>query len=434
MKLLMNRYEKSERILNLGMVVPFTNTERINFGCPKLWAFGNVENYDENHPSEAITYGVLWHAFLEMLLKQMRDHDRALTTDELLCIVDADLRPLIENGILEIGGEDFLQECLMFGKCEDMFLRIRNGVVGWMLSWKSIMEDYRVLDIEITVAAPVMQRDDNPKWGEKKYFHVPRFDFYVVEEEDHIRPARTGEANIANKMKLPFWKVGKIDVLLECRRTGDLWICDHKTSSSPSSFESNIPFDIQLPSYAYLLEWEINHGELQKYKGKKVAGLFYDIVKSKITSKPKLLKNGQLSLAKNVNIASFMFEETIKEHKLGISKYASHIQYLKNNVDPKLYVHRFVHLTKSDIDRCGAEDFAIACQIAEKRSQLVNINKYTYNHDFNVIAHRYPLCTKYGNCRFSSICVANNHPAVIGINSNSKVKWVAENKTNSFPF
>ena len=424
MILIMKRYQDCQRIKDLGMVVPFTNSERMNFACPRLWTLSNVECFDEDHHSDAITYGTIWHSFLEMILLEMRDNDSTLSEERLLQIVDTQLKSFIENELIEIGGDGYLQEYIMFDKLDDVFVRIRNGVIGWMVSWVSVMDDYRILEIELPIAAPVIDQ----------FGDIARFDFFVVNEGEFLRPACSSEAVTAQKMRLPFWKVGKADVLLECRRTGDLWVCDHKTTSVPSSFDSAIPYDIQLPSYAYLLQYEIEKGALTKYKGKKIGGIFYDIVKSNISSQPKLLKKGGLSKAKNSGVCSWVYKQAVLKHKLPMSEYRNHITFLKNNVDARHFLHRFLHLTPSDLDRCSAEDYAIASQIAKKRSELVNINKYSYKADFNVIAYRFPLCQRYGNCRFSSICIANTHPAVITINSNPQIKWVASENKNEFPF
>lgn len=413
-KLIMDRYENEERIQDLGFVVPFTNSERMNFACPRLWTLGNVECFESMGHSDAITYGVIWHSLLETILYEIKTYDRVFSIDETMAMLDEILLPTIHRCLIDSGGEEYLNEYINFDKVEPLIDTLKTNVVGWMISWKDIIDSYRVLEIEVPVAAPVW----NPL-GE-----VAKFDVYVVEEDEGIRLARTSEAHKARKLRLPFWKVGKIDVVLQCRRTGKLWVCDHKTTSTPSSFDSSIPYDVQLPSYAYLLKYEIQNGSLTQYKDFDVGGIFYDVYKSSANSSPKILKSGKLSTAKNSAVPSWIFEKFVIEGGYPMSQYKNHIQYIKNNVDKRYYLHRFLHLLPSDIERCSAEDFAIATQIAKKRSELVNINKYTYKADFDTIAYRFPLCQRYGNCRFSSICVANNHPAVIDINRTPKVQWV----------
>ena len=413
-KLIMDRYENEDRIQNLGFVVPFTNSERMNFACPRLWTLGNVECFESEGHSDAITYGVIWHSLLETILREIKTYERAFSKEETEAILEEILIPTIHRCIIESGGDEYLDEYINFEKMEPLIETLQTNIIGWMISWVDIIHDYRVLEVEVPVCAPVW----NPL-GE-----IAKFDVYVVEEDDFIRLATTSEASVARKVRLPFWKVGKIDAILQCRKTGDLWVCDHKSTSAPSSFDSSIPFDVQLPSYAYLLEYEISKGELQKYKDFDVGGIFYDVYKSSANSTPKILKSGKLSTSKSSAVPSWIYEKAVKDNNLPMSEYKAHIQFIKNNVDKRYYLHRFLHLLPSDIERCSAEDFAIAKEMAKKRSELVNINKYTYKADFDTVAYRFPLCQRYGNCRFSSICDANNHPAVIGINRTPKVQWV----------
>ena len=65
MYLYYNRYEESERIKKLGRVMPFSNTERMNFACPRLWTYSHVQNYSVNEKSGALSYGIIWHTLLE---------------------------------------------------------------------------------------------------------------------------------------------------------------------------------------------------------------------------------------------------------------------------------------------------------------------------------------------------------------------------------
>ena len=413
-ELVMSRYEGDHHIRKLGFVLPITNSERMSFACPRLWSYSYVECFEDSGHSDAITYGVIWHKFLEILLSEMRLYDRVLSSAETLQIVDTYLGETIKECLIESGGDDLLTEYINFDKINPLYETIKTNIIGWMLSWKDIMDDYRVLEIELAVSSPIF--DDN---GDV-YHH----NGYIVEEEDHIRLATTGEEKVAKPVSIPFIKVGKIDVLLECRRTGDLWVCDHKTTSSPSSFDSSIPYDVQLPSYAFLLYYEINEGFLQKYKGRKVGGIFYDVYKSSVNNSPKLLKNGKLSTAKSSAVPSWIYEQAIHDNNLPISEYRNHLAYIKNNVDTRYYLHRFLHLLPSDLERCASEDYAIAEQISKKRSALVKIDQSSDADAFDVIAYRFPLCQRYGNCKFSSVCVANNHPSVIYLNKNPKIKWV----------
>ena len=415
----LERYDESDRIKKLGMVMPFSNTERSSFGCPRLWTLDYVQNYKTEEKSDALMYGVIWHCLLEKILLDVKQTDKLINCNDVAAFLNEHLTPTIENCYLSSGDASFLEEAMSFGKIEEIEQRVINALPGWVLSWQEVIKRFKVLEVELTLAAPVVDYN-----GEIKKFPV-----YVVEDGDTVRPARIGEGNKDNRKEIPYYKIGKIDCLLEERTTGDLWICDHKTSSSPSSYENSLTYDLQLPSYASLLDYEINDGELQQYKGKEITGVMYDICHSKISSIPKLLKSGKLSTAKNAGITSWIFEDAIEHYGLGKSQYKDHIEYLKNNVDTKKFMQRYYYVNEQDIERCASEDFGVASAMNRKRSQLA-MTEEDSKLEFDEIAYRYPVCQKYGNCKFSSICLADNHPSVIMDHKSDKINWLRNKPQN----
>ena len=406
-----NRYEESERIRNLGFVMPFSNTERMNFACPRLWTYSYVQNYNTDEKGEALSYGIIWHKLLEEILKLAQKQDRLMDEKELNEYISDNLGNIIEKYYLEMD-EEILNQNNLSGRTQDFFERIENAIIGWHRSWNEFMEQFKILDVEMVVCAPVLDPLGN----------IAKFPIYIIEEEDYIRPARIGESLKSKLINIPFYKVGKIDVLVQDRNTGDLWICDHKTSSSPSQYENMIAYDVQLPSYASLLEHEIMEGKLQHLQGNRIAGVIYDIAHSKIKGIPELLKSGKLSKAKNSGMTSWIMEAAIEKYGLSRREYSDHITYLINNTDKKRNYQRYFHLSQEDMDRCTDEDYGIAFTMATKRRQLVEISEDSIV-DFNAISYRYPICQKYGNCRFSSFCLANNQPSVIMMEQVDIIKW-----------
>lgn len=411
MKLLMKRYEDCENIQKLGMVIPFTNTDRMTFACPRLWSYQSIQNFVVDNKSSAISYGVVWHKLLEIILLESIE-ENFVSKDRLNEIVKNNLMSIIEAFYInEIGTEQYNMD-FQLGVIDDLKERIENAIVGWWMSWRSLMDDFNVLYVELPLASPVMNNDGD----------IAKFATYITKEEDFYRPSRIGEHEKSKLMNIPYFKIGKIDVLLEDKRTGDLWICDHKTSSSPSQFENGITFDVQLPSYASLLEWEKNKGILQHLKDRNIMGVVYDISSSKIKGIPALLKSGKLTKAKNSGIASWIYEDAVEKYNLPKKQYAEYIDYLRLNSDKNKNYQRFLYLTREDIDRCTDEDYGIALAMAEKRKKLVEINIDSVI-DYNAIAYRYPACQKYNSCAFSSFCLANNHPKDMMLEQNANIKW-----------
>lgn len=408
-----NRYDEFERVKSLGMVMPFTNTDRMNFGCPRLWAYNNIQNYVVGDKAEALSYGVIWHSLLEKILIEVKELDEMITEERLNEIVENDLSLIIQEFFLKEGSEDSYNQQLQFGKIDELEQRIKNAITGWWLSWCEFLKRFKVLAVEVPVCAPVIEPDGS----------VAKFPTYVVNAGEYFRPSRIGELEKSKLLNLSWVKLGKIDVLVEERCSGDLWICDHKTSSSPSLYENNIPFDVQLPSYASLLDYEKNWGSLTHLKDRKISGVIYDISNSKVKGIPELLKSGKLSKAKNAATPSWIYKKALEKYGLPLSQYKDHIEYLENNADPKKNFQRYYYLTEEDIDRCTDEDYGIALAMSNKRRSLVEISEDSFV-DFNSIAYRYPACQKYGNCTFSTFCLANNQPSVIDLENDDSIKWM----------
>ena len=415
-----NRYEDFGRIKSLGMVMPFTNTDRMNFGCPRLWSYNNIQNYVVNEKSEALSYGVIWHGLLEKILLEVKDKDQMVPKDRLNEILDNELGLIIQDFYLKEGNAEAYEQQIQFGTVQEIEDRIRNAVTGWWMSWKDFLKRFKVLEVELPVCAPVISPD-----GE-----IAKFPTYIVDVGEYSRPARVGELPMSKLVPMSWVKLGKIDVLVEERCSGDLWICDHKTSASPSSYENNIPFDVQLPSYASLLDYEINFGSLTHLKDKKISGVIYDISHSKIKGVPDLLKSGKLSKAKNAGTPSWIYQEAIEKYELPLSQYKDHLEYLKLNADPKKNFQRYYYLTEEDIDRCTDEDYGITSAMSSKRRSLVEISEDSFV-DFNSIAYRYPACQKYGNCTFSTFCLANNQPSVIDLDREDTIRWLTSESSET---
>jgi hypothetical protein len=410
-----NRYENYRRIRDLGMVVPFSNSERINFACPRLWSYKHVQNYRIDDKSEALSYGIIWHTLLEHILILTKESGSFMNLEETMEYVDTTLEPIIEAYYMDSENEDALNEQYLYGNIQEIKQRIHNAIPGWHKSWTEFLKKFKVLEVELAVCAPVLDIDGQ----------IALFPTYVMWKDEYVRPSRIGEMEESELLSLPYYKIGKIDALVEDMDTGELWICDHKTSGSPAQYENTINYDVQLPSYSSLLDYEINFGSLTHLAGKKIAGVIYDISHSKIKDIPELLKSGKLSKAKNAGTPSWIYERGIEKYDLPRSEYKDHLQYLRNNADPKKNYQRYFYLTQEDIDRCTDEDYGIAMNMSERRKRLVEISEDSIV-DYNAIAYRYPACQKYGNCTFSSFCLANTQPSVIELEMADHVRWSAE--------
>ena len=61
------RYE--EAFDGVGKAFVFTNSERSSMMCPRFWALEYVQNVKTTDRAQALSYGVIVHRLLELILK-----------------------------------------------------------------------------------------------------------------------------------------------------------------------------------------------------------------------------------------------------------------------------------------------------------------------------------------------------------------------------
>jgi hypothetical protein len=130
----------------------------------------------------------------------------------------------------------------------------------------------------------------------------------VVEDVDEngaevIRLARPGDEGW-RRVQWPWYFAGRVDLLVRSRLTGVVWIVDHKTTTSPNGLASILMTDPQSPSYAWLIANAL---------GERVAGFMWNIVDSSPPGEPRVLKNGDLSLAQRQKVPSWRIESYLAE-------------------------------------------------------------------------------------------------------------------------
>ncbi len=113
------------------------------------------------------------------------------------------------------------------------------------------------------------------------------------------------------------------------RRGGRLWIIEHKTA-------------IAIITERLLLEEQPGSYQIgmQSRYDEPIVGTFYNFLRKKIPTEPKVLKNGELSVAKNMDTTASVYEAAIKENDLNPDDYVEHVEYLRQKEKEKPYFYR----------------------------------------------------------------------------------------------
>lgn len=395
--LMIRRYERNKRINSLGIAICHTHSEFMSSACTKLWYYKYYKCYSDSGFKASLVYGVLFHIVIEEVINNISK----VSFKPSRCQYFLDLLKDSSNKVYDemsenCEGNQLLELEEELDSCKD---RIVNIIDGWYSFWIDIVKDYDVLATEKVLIKPILDSE-----GKQLTTDVAVNAFYDAGNRDivMIQKDSCDAGSDTVMMEVPVYKIGTVDVILQHKETKGLYILDHKTSGSPSSYSSRLKFDLQLQSYAALLRYEITHGSMQEYKDCKIDGIWWDISHSNTPSLPKRLASGKLSTAKRA-APYWQYLDAIEEYKLDLSDYKDHIEYLKD-VSFK-YVSLVTDIvTKDQMDIIDKEDFVQAAQINKMRSELQSLESDT---DADKIVYRWPQCQIYNSCSFSSPCLAN---------------------------
>lgn len=405
----LERYENEPRIAKIGMAHIFTNSEKLDFGCKRLWAYSYNMVSEHSTTPDALLYGIAWHLVCEHALNEIQANDTMITVDRGLELVEQIGKRFLIDEQMAIQAFD------VFEFIDDCVERMNRAIKGWLPHWATKMHtEYEIIATELVVAAPVFVNGEiggdiftgNIRTRKDRNGYL--WPFLINDKTPHYEQDCTFQDT-----PMPYWRAGKIDVLVRRRNTKALYIVDHKTSSSPNGYARKFEYEQQLQSYAALMTYEIEYGELQHLKGHTINGVIWDIAHSKIGPAPEPLKSGKLSTAKGRCAPSWMFEQAIIDNNLDRNDYLEHIEYCKQTVD-----HSYFQILTKSIDtyqntiglenRCQirlafAEDYATAIAMDRTRRELIDCDDF----QFQIVASRYPKCSEYLNCKFSHWCLPN---------------------------
>jgi hypothetical protein len=142
-----------------------------------------------------------------------------------------------------------------------------------------------------------------------------------------------------------FMYTGIIDLIYKDSQ-GDVWVCDHKTVKAIPD-EGDASLSLQTTLY---------FGVAHKL-GYNPTGIEFNYIRTKSPTKPKLLKNGTLSKAKNIDTDVATYSEAIRNAGLNPDDYADMLDSVKHNVFFKrLKLPKPTNLLKSAV-----EEFENSC-------------------------------------------------------------------------
>ncbi len=398
------RYEDNKRVQDLGIAIVHTHSEFMGSACTKLWYYNYYKAYNTEGFRASLVYGSLFHLVIEEVINNRVLIDSEPSTNKyFLDILKTKKKELTDKISMNLNDQDFSLFDEEIDSCEQ---RIINVIDEWIKVWdEDILSRFNVIATEKVLIKPIKNID-----GEQ-YKTSVIVDVLYDEDNKDIVMIQSDSAFTENKtalMDVPVYKIGTADVILQEKSSGHLYIMDHKTTGSVSSYKSRLKFDLQLQSYCNLLNYEINFGSMQEYKDCRVAGVIWDISSSKTPPIAKRLISGKLSTAKK-SYPYWQYIKAIKEHNLNIEDYKEHINYLQDMSWKYVSIEEDV-FSYEQLARIDHEDLIYSDRINSMREKLQRI---THEDHADAIVARFPQCQAYNSCSFMSPCLANTPYSVI---------------------
>lgn len=117
---------------------------------------------------------------------------------------------------------------------------------------------------------------------------------------------------------------GYIDAIVKDKLTGDLYVMEHKTTAnSIEARTQNLVLDDQVSLYCLAMQ----------QLGYNVKGVIYDVIRKKIPSVPKVLKNGKLSTAQ-IDTTVRVYHQAIVDNDLNPDDYSDKLHDIEVNGKP----------------------------------------------------------------------------------------------------
>lgn len=445
--MLPDRYKGSKVFGLPAESVTFTNSERLDTACDRKWWFKHPEALVPKRLAEPLRFGDAFHGCMEDVYRWWMEKDTTFPSSGLICCpwcngascsycgngAGAALRYSQrwhrEASQLGDGIDEARENAERLQRCTEGYM-IRHGSDPW--------SEYRIIGVELSLARAVV----NPRSGRP---YRPVTSLIWNENTGQYRYPSSGEASgaraipdglIVKKVRWPWYQVGRLDALAVHRRSGVLYCIEHKTSKAPRRMAEGLLVDPQTSGYCWLVEGcreELWRDNVIEDPNARIAGYIFDVASSVHHRDPEPLKPKkgappELSVAKNRTIPSWRYLATLARMGLPLdSRYAEHVAYLRDRVDPKLFLREWGTVGSERLEEYGSEIYGVARQIHEMREGAARVTDLV---DVDVSFPRNPICRAAGgHCPYRSPCIVDNESS----RANFEVKIGAINDETDDP-
>lgn len=481
MQMIHPRYGDGDTVIGLpARAVTFTNSERVTAACPLRWLFAEAEGLRPTTRSAALAMGTAFHACVEDVHRWWQHHDSEYPGIGAMC---AWCRPDYHLGDPVFLRASDCQHCGGSGRgpvaqhwqaWQDHALadasgaytheqaqadaeRLRRMFEGWLhVHGRDPDPDYRIVAPEMRLAAPVF----NPSTG-KRYAPAT----WLVPDRGGWRLARVSEAALpgAKRVRWPMYQLLTVDALIQHRTTGDLYVYECKTASSPERRMQSVSVDPQLAGYVWAAQHAVRAGLIPGVSPDcAVRGYVFDVTCNRMQHDPEPLAPVKVKALhpdtgepykirgrwvyevdaqgqpierspgmkrSGSTIPSWRFRAALEASGLPVAEYEDHLLTLMSTTDRKLYVREWVTSGAEVGARYAREAFAIARQLAGWRRRAAEL---TSPEARDVQFPRQAVCISGYGCAYRAPCLQDGEFVRQGFEVADPVRWIDEsNESNT---
>ncbi|MBT9168107.1 MAG: hypothetical protein DDT19_01452 [Syntrophomonadaceae bacterium] len=279
-------------------VFRLSTTERRGFKeCRRKWDFSSLSRQaiEPKQPAIALQFGVGIHYALEMFYSGtpiLRGSDEVLDMETAAIVVH--WRRWVKEQIAKMTQE---QQALWDEQKQaiEESAKLGEGILKGYERWVAVV-------------------DITEELGFKNILYTER-EFAVIVPDENGDPYFFTDAN---GQMWEIWLVGRLDMIVE-DFDDHIWILDHKTSKNRLDAEILI-LDDQMTMYL----WAI-----QQILGRPVEGCYYNVLRKKIPTVPKVLANGKaLSQDKAIDTTYEVYLQAILDNGFNPAEYVTILDFL----------------------------------------------------------------------------------------------------------
>jgi hypothetical protein len=456
------RYGDGDAVIGLpARAVTFTNSERVTAACPLRWLFAEAEGLRPTTRSAPLAMGTAFHACVEDVHLWFMQHDRAYPGDGIACVWCGDGDPCTVCGgtrrgpvaqhrhewqayaLADASGEYAHEQADKDAEC---LLRMFEG---WLhVHGREPDPEFRIVAPELRMAAPVL----SPTTG-KPYAPAT----WLVPDRGGWRLARAGEAALpgAKRVRWPMYQLLTVDALIQHRTTGDLFVYEAKTASSPARRMQSVSVDPQLAGYVWAVQHAVAAGLVPGVSpDRTVRGYVFDVTCNRMQNDPEPMACAKVKALhpdtgepykekgrwvyeldaqgqpierspgmkrSGSTIPSWRYRAALQAHGMPEAEYEDHLLTLMTTTDPKLYVREWATSGPEVSARYSREVYAMAQQLAGWRRRAAEL---TTPEARDLHFPRQAVCVSGYGCAYRAPCLQDGEFVRRGFEVADPVRWV----------